>query len=373
MTRVRHGLIVGGSAVLAALFLGAMKSVFEPSDRIYQFFFCRSFVQYAIVHVFALVTVLTAIRIAGHVRDRRALRNAAAGPWAWRSGNSPITRDLQAVERTLGGHGAAAAAACAARAIEARREQTRKAHELINFLVCAFPALGLFGTMLGLSNSLFAAFSGSTIGQAAVQQFVTALSTALDTTILGIVCAMSAGAAVWALERAESALTDEHAAFLQRTFSLEDPEPTVGGGGAPTSTTATAATDPSALRAELRAMMAQVAADAKASYAALLTDLTESYKSSLARLVAGALAEGQDRETALVEAIGNSVAEAVKTIGTILRDQNGALAKEIAQQIDELGRQLTKGMICVPEEVVIRYPQNGHGHPQAHEVEYATN
>ena len=172
MRDLKYRIISTGMAVLmTAMILAAVDLLAWPGTWIYEFFFHRSVIQFVTLLVFSLTLTLLFGRLIKFGRRRR--RTVHAGVTSSRA------------------------------AAEGLSEEISTAYEAFNFLISMMPALGLLGTVLGLSISLSTAFGGASVGPMALQQFVTALATALDTTVLGLICAMITGALAWLLNRAE--------------------------------------------------------------------------------------------------------------------------------------------------------------------------
>jgi len=203
MRFVKPLLIVGIAASLVILLYCTVGWLSEPGDRIHDFLFDRSVVQYVTLLVFALVVTLLGYRLIGHLRSTKELRKIQLGENCGTIPDSPLGRHIRTWKDTLTRQGAGTAIVLAERFAEEREKETQRGYELINFLVCSLPALGLFGTMLGLSSALSVAFSKGSFEKESIQGFVSSLGTALDTTVLALACAMAAGMVVWLLNRIE--------------------------------------------------------------------------------------------------------------------------------------------------------------------------
>ena len=69
--------------------------------------------------------------------------------------------------------------------------------------------------MLGLSGALFDAFGEGKLTDQAVQQFVSSLATALDTTVLAMLCAAPVFFASFLLCRRENELHDHQIGYVK--------------------------------------------------------------------------------------------------------------------------------------------------------------
>ncbi len=345
---------------LFVVLCGGAWLVSSPGSRIYEFFFHRSFVQFLTLSVFSLLVVLVGHRGLHCAREHKVLEAARRGSGDWRKGPGVLGELHGMLRNALIEQGAQAVPEALRKSVQVQKEKIRSGHEVLGFLMCALPALGLFGTVLGLSDSLYAAFSGSRGGPEMIHQFVTALSTALDTTILGLGCSMLLGAPIWLLGRLENQLVVDCAAYLDGTVSLEEPTATVaeetqqGGADRP-------ARSLDVLRAELRALTLGIVEEAAAGF----RQLGEESRDSLRDSVRQAMLEGSDaqrrREEAMVAKLASDVSrsmdQSLKAIGALLEKQNGRAAKDFVQQVRQLEKTLRRR---TPDEVIIRYDHNGH-------------
>jgi hypothetical protein len=85
-------------------------------------------------------------------------------------------------------------------------------------------AMGFFGTVWGISRSMFQSFTGlagTTAEQisGALGQFTSGLSTALDTTVTGLVCAITCGLLIAAVEWGEEETLTDLARYLRERLS----------------------------------------------------------------------------------------------------------------------------------------------------------
>jgi len=358
--RSRILVIVVSAFQFAAICL-AISSIAEQGDRLFEFFFNRSIVQFLILYVFALSTTLLGHRFFGYLRDRLQLHAAKKNEDNWRDRAGAITGQINAVRKRFTEYGGSAALSCVVRIGQEEKDKLRKAYEVINFLILVLPALGLFGTMLGLSNSLFTAFSHGAAGPEAVQKFVGALSTALDTTVLALACAMLVGGCGWLLNRLEDGLSDQKTGLVRSLFSLDEfpPERHVGKNGEISSSHSPIAMDE--FRSELRALTAEIVAETKSKFEKFLLDTAVSHYLNLDRAVRGALSKQREREEAMVEKVASRIAErlgeSIAHVGKLIEKHNGRSTKDFVSKISRLEKALRKR---TPDEVIIRYEHDGN-------------
>ena len=236
---------------------------------------------------------------------------------------------------------------------EERQTEVQRTYESIHFFTGWLPALGLFGTLLGLSDALFAAFSGGDLDSAALQQFVTGLATAMDTTVLGMACAAPLVGCAWLLSRREEALVEQFARYLRERFDVQD--------GPPADRTA------DVLQAELRRLARKVAEEAKLAFGQLLATSAETYREQLearrpGRAGRSASTRRADGTQAQLE-MGSSLRGSLETVGDLIKQHNGQMAEAVVREVGQLRTAIRRR---TPEQLIIRYPQdssvNNNGH-----------
>jgi biopolymer transport protein ExbB/TolQ len=342
--------VVASSAALCGLIHGALLLLTRPGDRLYALIYDRGFVQYLTLYMAALVVVLLLVRQGKHRRERFLLEAAQRQPSV---PPGPLGEAVASVAAAHEEQGAAAAAARIARLAEERQTEVQRAYEAIHFLTGTLPALGLFGTLLGLSDALFAAFSGGALDSGALQQFVTGLATAMDTTVLGMACAAPLVGSAWLLSRREEALVEHCARYLRERFGVQD---------APLADRTTGI-----LQMGLRRLTQKVAEEAKVTFGRLLETSAQTYREQLEHAVQAVLAAQRAHDERMVHRlaahVGESLRESLGAVGTLITEHNGHTAEAIVHEVGRLRAALRR---CTPEEVVIVYPQTGrvnnHGH-----------
>lgn len=334
--------VVAAAALLGCVHL-LLLQVAQPGDRFFAFVYERSLVQHVTLLVASIVIVLLFARLRRYRWNHRCLKSLRHG-----QGTPPddLVEQLDAVSSTLREHGLEAAASRAEQIAENHAERIHKAYETINFLAGALPALGLFGTMLGLSNSLFIAFSTGSQGSQSVQTFVTALSTAMDTTVLAMACAVPLFGCAWLFGRLEGELADRYADYVRKQFALDEIPP----GDTTTST----------LHSELRRVTNRLTTEAKAAFGQLLEVSATAYRQTLEQVIEDVFAHQRRRDSEMVKRVAaevaNSLGQSVNRVGDLVQRQNGRLAEGVIDQVGKLEKVLRNR---TPEEVVIRYQRNG--------------
>jgi biopolymer transport protein ExbB/TolQ len=344
--------VVGSSAALFGLVHGALLAVLHSGDRMYAFFYERSCVQHVSLYVTCLVAVLLLERARGQRRERARL--AAPGHSA--------SEDLAAVASVYEKQGIAAATECIERLTAKRQTEAQRAYDGFRFLIGVLPALGLLGTLLGLSDALFAAFSGGTLDSATLRQFVTGLATAMDATVLGMAAAAPLVGGVWFLSRREEALVALFAEHLRRRFDLQDFSP------------ANRSTD--VLQAELRRLTRKIADEAQLAFGKLLETSAQTYREQLEHAVQAVLAAQRAHDERMVHKlatdVGSSLRGSLDTVGDLIKEHNGQMAEVVIREVGQLRTALRRR---TPEEVIIRYQEEGsvnnNGHARRKEVSHA--
>ncbi|MBL7040050.1 MAG: MotA/TolQ/ExbB proton channel family protein [Pirellulaceae bacterium] len=333
-----------GAAVLLGLTLLGVIVISDPGDRLYAFILDRSCVQLLTLYVACLVALLLSGRAQRYRQDRvrfQALKQGNDRPPA------ALAEQLSAVH-AASEQGVAAATACAKRLAQRQQEGLDKDYDAVHFLAGCLPALGLFGTMLGLSRALFTAFSAGSLEADSVQTFVTALSTAMDTTVLAMACAVPLFAAAWGLRRLENELADQNAAYIRDQFDLEE--------------LAAADRTPEVLQAELRKLTRRMAKEVRSTFDELLRSSADTFRESLQSAVQEVFAPQRERDATMVREVArhltDSVTQSARTMGELVQQHNTRMAEDM---IDELGQLKEALHNRTPEEVIIRYRDKQKG------------
>jgi biopolymer transport protein ExbB/TolQ len=215
-------LAVAVSLVLAILICIAVY-LLGPDNRVFVMLFHRGPVQYLTLYAFSLIIILSINRLIVHICEKRQLNGVEDGKYGWQNNESALSKHLHAVRKMLSQNKCGAASLCVENFARQRKDDVHKSYELIHFLMGSLPAFGLLGTVLGLSDAMFRAFSSGQFGPASIKLFVSALGTALDTTVLALVCSLPAGMLVWLINRREIELVESETKFVKSVFSLNTP------------------------------------------------------------------------------------------------------------------------------------------------------
>ncbi len=334
--RIMKPLFVFGIAADSVILLCcAVSWRFDPGDRIHDFLFDRSAVQYVTLFSFALAMTLIGYRFIRYVRSKREVRKIQYCK-DWRKiSDSPLNNHISTLRDTLARHGGRVALSHAERFAQQQQEDCQRACDVINFLVCSLPALGLFGTMLGLSGALSAAFSKGSFGSDSIQTFVGSLGTALDTTVLALVCAMVAGSTAWLLNRKEKLLHQQQTAVIHAVSGLDGFNLQLN------------ADRPASSRDTRDLDIAEtVTAEVQASVAQNMTEITSTFEGSLGRLEelvrvgferSVQREAGHDQEAdavAAVQAINSYLDQAMARIAELITTHNSETTRTIASAIN---------------------------------------
>jgi len=314
-----------------------------PQHRLYQFIYERSSVQHATLAVAALVIALLVER---WIR----LRSTYGGQKKPSPGRDTppqgLVDQLDVVSRAYDEHGTAAAVAQIQQLSDDGRERIRKAYESIHALAGFLPALGLLGTMLGLSGALFDAFASGKLTDQAVQQFVSSLATALDTTVLAMLCAAPVFVVSFFLCRRENELHDRQIRYVKERLGIAAYIANDNANGT--------------LQAELRRVTRKIAAEAESAFGKMLEHAGQALQEHLTRAVEEAFAaqrqHDQDILGKVAEDVAGRLAHSLQDMGVRLERHNGQLAEGMIQQVGQLERALRNR---TPEEVIVRYKHNG--------------
>jgi biopolymer transport protein ExbB/TolQ len=181
----RHALFWVLSAGATLLVASLVKVFAEQGSWVFQFFFCRRFVQWIIVWMCIHGLVELARRIPAWWRERRGLRN-------WQRGGTPglnaglVSDRYQRLKQLLECASVVDIRAGARRLAEQAAAQLDSRYSTVNVLTHLASYCGFFGTVLGLSVGLFQAFGSQ--GALSIKSFGAAVSTSFDTTLSGVAC-----------------------------------------------------------------------------------------------------------------------------------------------------------------------------------------
>lgn len=316
----------------------------EPGDHFYKFIYERGPVQHITLFVTCIVIAVLFSRFSQYRWNHRRFNALRTG-----KGQPPkeLALQLDVVSKTYAKHGMAAACSCADRIAKDHAEEIHKAHEIINQITGVLPVLGLIGTLLGMSQGLFVAFCSGTAKTESVIMFVTALATAMDTTILATFCSVPLFMGTFILGRLENELGAQYAGHIRKQFGLEE----------------AAASDKTTpvLQAELRKLMVKMAIEAKAAFGKILEGSANAYREGLEKAVMEVFAAQRMHDGEMVKKVAaevaNGLGQSVNRVSDLLEKQNGRLAEDMIRQVGQLEKVLQNR---TPEEVVIRYQHNGH-------------
>jgi biopolymer transport protein ExbB/TolQ len=355
MSIKKRAILILIAVVLVVFFHQFVRLVANPGDRLFDFFFARSFVQYLTLFTFAYTLILLSDRFVHYLHNKKELQNAVKFKKDWQLHGGILAEQLKVLNETLVKNGISGVIPQIRKQQAQLKQETSRVYEAINALVCLLPALGLFGTVLGLSNSLFTAFSGNAVGSEAIRKFVGALAIALDTTVLGLACSIIAGICVRLMVRLEEVLCEYREKFLRQLLHLDKlahSSPAVAAG-------ATNAIQPAAdidvFRTELRA---------------ITNEIVSHIKMSLEGFWVGMANKQFKYNQAAIDKVADSIASrlnnTISKLTVVVEKHNNHTAKVFAAQVRTLEHSINRR---IPNEVIVRYEHNGHTAPEANDGE----
>ncbi|UCE48771.1 MAG: MotA/TolQ/ExbB proton channel family protein [Phycisphaerales bacterium] len=331
---------LGAAADLVIVLYCVVGWRFDPGDRMHDFLFDRSPVQYATLFAFALAIVILSCRLIRYLRSKSELRRIRRSGNCGRMPNSALGEHMRTMKETLNQYGVGAAFACHERFAQLQEDESQQGYELLNFLVCSLPALGLFGTMIGLSDGLFKAFSEG-LAENSIQKFVGSLGTALDTTVLALACALIAGTVTWVFNRMEKRLRERRNTFVGTSFGLDR----ACHESVPTRSVPVAETHDSdvseTLRTDLRTAVAESMAGISSTFAECLTTLEDLARTNSELLVQNGPDRGRQLDVAnLTESVTSCLHNATDQIGELIRTQNAEVVRTVASAVNRFAEAL---------------------------------
>jgi biopolymer transport protein ExbB/TolQ len=257
---------------------------------------------------------------------------------------------FEAVRRSKRTQGVAAAVARNGELGGRDEEALARVYGLVGSAVQLMLALGFLGTVWGISRSLFGSFALLADGsvehlRAGLQGFTVGLSTALDTSVLGLLCGLVTTVLMSAVEWGETNGLQRLTALVAERLGLgegREAQPTV------------AAT----VEAELRKVVATLARDAQHAMIDIVGRAAGVYEARLAEAFQRQLTHLDERERRLFEtaagALGREMATAIRALEEHSRRVRLLLSDRLQQIADDLHR---------TPEVSIRYPHGNGNRP----------
>lgn len=327
----------------------------KPPEYLYEMIFHRSFVQYLTLFTFALILTLLGGRFIRCIRARREVCRLQDEPDEDDvPDSSPISEIVSKIKDTLARHGSDAALAQAEQFADQQTASTQHAHETINFLMCLLPALGLFGTMFGLSGAMSAAFSKGSMSKESIGIFVSSLGTAIDTTVLAMICAMIGGAIIWFLGRVEKPLQEQQAGLIRRLSGLDDLHRCVSA-GQPSAGQAEDAGAAAASSAELQASVADSVTRVVSKLDACverMEELTRATQACSAELASHKTQAGHGED--MVKAVTACLEAATGRIGDLIAAGNTDVVRTIASSLNRFAEALEASNVVTTVRAEVR-------------------
>jgi biopolymer transport protein ExbB/TolQ/gas vesicle protein len=359
----------------------------DTARAIRGFFFERTAIQWCTMWVFFFSVTVLAARCSRHWALAKALNDLEQGsalPTDLSRLHGLVRRRLEALRSCIEQHGREAAYVEAERLAERDEESVHQVFSLLGSAVQVMLALGFFGTVWGISRSMFGSFSDLASEAAAspdeikvgLKHFTRALGTALDTTVLALVCGVLTSIVMTVLQWAEVGGLHRLAEQARRWFHLKPPA-----GGEPSGPHGQAST----LAAELSSQFETFAQKALETFRARLDDaageglrhVREGCQSAKKEMIAQlqqvaantvpevqrqVQSEWQELHSAqqqfqdAVQSARASFESQMEAALTETRSQAEALRVEVGQKL----LQIEKGLSRVPS-IEISYPQAGSG------------
>lgn len=140
--------------------------------------------------------------------------------------NTVVRCRFELVGTCVDSHGNKAAAAYAEELAQRDEENLERVYSLLGSVIQVILAMGFFGTVWGISRSMFTSFTNLNTASAdelkqGLGLFTQALSTALDTTVLALVCGIIASIAVTTMRWAEVGSLEDLTDRVKQHFGLE--------------------------------------------------------------------------------------------------------------------------------------------------------
>ncbi|MBI4602192.1 MAG: hypothetical protein HY721_09550 [Planctomycetes bacterium] len=207
-------IFAGGAVVATAAFLLGVLFGLEPlladPKPIHDFFFNRTAIQWMTLAVAFFSLIIVVCRAREGRRLAVSLRRLRESP-SDRSGLAPAAAArIERLREARKKGGPAAVAACGKELAERDADELERSYALVSGSIQLMLALGFFGTIYGVSRQLAGTFPNladitTEELKRCLSQFTAALGTALDTTVLAVICGLSASVLVALVHWVESA------------------------------------------------------------------------------------------------------------------------------------------------------------------------
>jgi biopolymer transport protein ExbB/TolQ len=356
MFKARHLFLCLSIAVLStAASLWALVHLIEPlltnPQPVHDFFFNRSPIQWLTLTAFFFTLTALAHRVWSHARVRSALH--ALTEQALEADSTLVSQRCARVQECKVRVGSGAAARYNRDLAQRDEESLERVYGLFNQALQFIVALGLFGTIWGISQQMLSSFATLDSGnpehlKTLLSSFGVALSTALDTTILALVCSLVLSVLMTPLQWLEMNALRAVTAGVDQRLSLEFVA------YAPYADLLDVA------RTHLLTLTHNMLRAIRAGMEPLVTDLIQTVDTALRDLGRQHLDALQEHErdfhAQLVEQLAQHKTDTVRALeaqGEQVRSLLAVVLQQVVQQLQQA------------PEVSIRYPQtNGAAHPR---------
>lgn len=357
-------IVLTAGALLSVRYLlePALESLALPGigGAVHAFLFERSPVQWCTLSMFFFSLTVVAARLIHHSAIRRSLQVIAPLDVLAQEIPARVVRlvgeRIKSIRTCLATHGRNAAVWEAEDLARRDEDNMEQVYALLGSAVQVMLSLGFFGTVWGISRSMFGSFSELSGGapeqiRTGLRQFTEALSTALDTTVLALVCAILASIAVTVMRWAEAGGLTELAELMRKKFDLVAQSETAAARQAAREISAAGAESAGHLR-EFAAQTMQTLNEKISDLTQQgLSDLRDRYGSSRSEAAEGINAARREFEEAMnqaQQAFEARLAQAVATLEEHGRFLRGKVLEGLAK--------VERGLHRVPQ-ISIRYPR----------------
>jgi biopolymer transport protein ExbB/TolQ len=318
-------------SIVLALLICLAVYLLGPGNRIFEMIFHRGPVQFFTLYAFALIITLLSHRLIVYICEKIQLNRVEEGKYGWQNNESIFSKHLHSIRKLLSQNNTKAASLCVENFAQQRKDNINKAYELIHFLMGSLPAFGLLGTVLGLSGAMFRAFSNGQVGPDSIKLFTSALGTALDTTVLALVCSLPAGMLIWLLSRREIELSERETKFVHYLFPLQTPSVSR------TENPESVSFPIKDFKKEMQSLIAQIVAET----------ISKSCE-GVGKAVDEILSRQQAHEETAVQKIAENLNKSVERMNSIIIKNNNNIVSGLNYIINSFDKR-------IPNELVIRY------------------
>jgi biopolymer transport protein ExbB/TolQ len=345
----------------------------SPGEKLYDFVFNRSFVQYLTFITFFYAVSLLVTRMFLNIRMKSDLYAIQRNGRVVRDSGKLVNNQFEEVRKTIEETDPANGRKKANQLKQLNTERTKETYDTINSLVVFLPALGLFGTILGLSNSIFAAFSQGSLTSESIGLFVSGLSIAMDTTVLGISCSIIAGVFTQLMCKSEQAFNAKLDESIRNGFELNSIKTSAGKSREREIEELTDKYVAIFIK-RFETLVSEIMSNFESKLESTVDVLTKSYMDKLSEATESAVSKHYAANRQVMEEVmtrlSHEISAAIRHMEESIKTQNSSTAEVFRSEIRRL-ESIAKTQ--VPSELVLKFTRDKSNGSSGHESHFSNS